>query len=174
MNLKTSGVMLFTGLSGAGKTTIAKAVQSKLKLNNIQPIILDGDEIRNIIELHAFDAVSRKQHNLRVAQMAALFEAQGHLVLLALISPYEDVRLQMRSICNNFYEVYFCTDLATCIQRDTKGLYQKALAGEIKNFTGISAPYDPPIHPELKLDTSIHSIDECAVQVMSLLSFPNE
>jgi adenylylsulfate kinase len=174
MNLKTSGVILLTGLSGAGKTTIARAVQNRLKLNHINPVILDGDEIRNIIQLHAFDEVSRKQHNLRIAQMAALFEAQGHLVIIALIAPYEDIRLRMRNMCNTFIEIYLCTDIATCIQRDAKGLYKKALAGEINNFTGISAPYDSPLNPELKLDTSLLSVDECAVQIMSLLSFPNE
>ncbi|MBX9781897.1 MAG: adenylyl-sulfate kinase [Chitinophagaceae bacterium] len=174
MNQTTSGVILFTGLSGAGKTTIAKAVQQLLLQQNLKPVLLDGDDIRNIIQLHTFDEASRKQYNLRVAQMAALFEAQGHLVMISLIAPYEDVRLQMRNTGNNFKEVYLCADIDTCMQRDPKGLYKKALAGEIKEFTGISAPYYPPQNPELKLDTSILSVDECAAQVLSLLSFTHE
>jgi adenylyl-sulfate kinase len=174
MNQKIPGVILLTGLSGAGKTTIAKAVQQQLLQHNQNPILLDGDDIRNIIALHSFDEASRKQHNLRVAQMAALFESQGHLVIMALISPYEDIRLQMRNICTNFIEVYVCTDLATCIKRDPKGLYNKALKGEIKDFTGVSAPYHPPQKPELTLDTVSLSIDQCAAKVLHLLSFTHE
>jgi adenylyl-sulfate kinase len=174
MNNSTSHVLLLTGLSGAGKTTIAKALQQVLAEKNLQSVLLDGDEIRNIIQLHAFDEASRKEHNLRVAQMASLFEAQGNIVIISLIAPYADVRQQMRKLCNNFFEIYISTDIQTCIERDPKGLYKKAMSGEIKDFTGISAPYDAPQNPELNLDTSVLTVDECVLKLLSLLSYTHE
>lgn len=155
-------VIWFTGLSGAGKTTLSKALARILSENeNKPPVLLDGDEIRERIKLTGFDEQSRKQHNLTVGYIASLFEQHGHIVIVSLISPYDDVRQEIRSMCSNFIEVYLSTLLPVCIARDPKGLYKKALAGEIKEFTGISAPYYPPQNPEITLDTSTKSVEEC-------------
>ena len=98
--------------------------------------------------------------------MASLFEKQGHVVIVALISPYEEFRNEVRSICKNFIEVFVCANVDTCIQRDPKGLYKKALAGEIENFTGISAPYFPPTNPEIIVDTTTMILKDCANKII--------
>lgn len=146
-------VIWLTGLSGAGKTTIAHALIQAFKNKSITPVLLDGDEIRHAIKQTGFDEESRKKHNLNVGFIASLFEKQGNVVIVSLISPYDDIRNEIRQMCSNFIEVYVATDLEVCIQRDPKGLYKKAQAGEIKDFTGISAPYYPPQKPELTIDT---------------------
>jgi adenylylsulfate kinase len=154
---KTKPAVIFlTGLSGSGKTTIAK-----YKQKGVTPILLDGDEIRKVIHQTGFDEESRKKHNLNVGYMASLLEGQGKVVIVSLISPYADVRNEIRAMCKKFIEVYVCTDINTCIERDPKGLYAKALAGEIKDFTGISAPYYPPEKPEVLIDTGKLSVDQC-------------
>jgi len=167
-------VIFFTGLSGAGKTTIAKALQQRLHEKGLLPVMLDGDDIRQAIQLSAFDEESRKKHNLATGRLAALFEQQGHTVIVSLIAPYDAVRNAIRQLCTRFIEIYVCTSLETCIRRDPKGLYAKAIAGEIKDFTGISAPYQAPLQPELSLDTTNLNADECADAVVNLLIIPNE
>jgi adenylylsulfate kinase len=162
-------VVFLTGLSGAGKTTIANKLVEKLKEKKITPVLLDGDEIRKAIQVTGFDEASRKKHNLSTGTLASLLEAQGHIVITALIAPYEDVRQEIRKLCNCFYEIYISTDITVCIQRDPKGLYQKAISGEIKDFTGISAPYETPQNPELVLDTALLSVDECASKIIAVL-----
>lgn len=162
-------VVFLTGLSGSGKTTIAKTVIEKLKRKGITPLLLDGDEIRNAIKLTGFDEESRKRHNLNVGYMAKLLEAQGKVVIVSLISPYDDIRNQIRSMCHKFIEVHVATDIKTCMERDPKGMYKKAISGEIKDFTGISAPYYPPQNPELVLDTAVLSAEECAVKIINKL-----
>jgi adenylylsulfate kinase len=165
----TPCVLFLTGLSGAGKTTIAKAVQNKLKETGVATVLLDGDEIRKAIQLTGFDEESRKKHNLNVGYMASLFEEQGNIVIVALISPYEDIRNQIRGMCKKFIEVYIATELKVCMERDPKGLYAKAIKGEIKEFTGISAPYFPPVNPELSIDTEVFSIEQCTEMVFDIL-----
>ena len=162
-------VIFLTGLSGAGKTTIAKALQKKLKEEGIVPVMLDGDEIRNVIQLTAFDEESRKKHNLNIGYISSLFEKQGNIVIVSLISPYDDIRNEIRKMCANFVEVYVATDLETCINRDPKGLYKKAQAGEIKDFTGISAPYFPPLNPEIIINTSNLTISECSNLILNFI-----
>jgi adenylylsulfate kinase len=162
-------VVLLTGLSGAGKTTIAKALIKKLRKKGVVPVLLDGDDIRKAISLDGFDELSRKRHNLNVGYMAKLLESQGKVVIVSMISPYDDVRNQIRSMCNRFIEVYVATDIAVCIERDPKGLYKKALQGEIPEFTGISAPYFAPKRPELVLNTVDLSPDESALKIIKLL-----
>ncbi len=151
-------VIFLTGLSGAGKTTIANALMEKYKRNDIVPVLLDGDEIRKVIQQNGFDEASRKKHNLNVGYMASLLESQGNVVIVSLISPYADVRDTIRKMCKNFIEVYLSTDIKVCIERDPKGLYEKAIKGEIKDFTGISAPYFAPQKPEIKIDTNVVSV----------------
>ncbi len=165
----TPSVIWLTGLSGAGKTTIANNLIEKLKQNFITPVLLDGDEIRQAIKQYGFDEESRKQHNLSIGYLSSLFEKQGNVVVVSLISPYDDIRNEVRKMCNNFIEVYVATDLETCIKRDPKGLYKKAQAGEIKDFTGISAPYYPPYNPEIKLDTSQLSVNQCSDIIINFL-----
>jgi adenylylsulfate kinase len=151
-------VIFLTGLSGSGKTTIANALMEKYKKSGVVPVLLDGDEIRKVIQQNGFDEASRKKHNLNVGYMASLLEAQGNVVIVSLISPYADVRNTIREMCKHFIEVYLSTDINVCIQRDPKGLYAKALKGELKDFTGISAPYFAPEKPEVNIDTNIVSI----------------
>lgn len=162
-------VIWLTGLSGAGKTTIALALQQVLQQNGIAPVLLDGDEIRKAIQLTSFDEASRKQHNLKVGEMASALEAENKIVIVALISPYAEIRNKVRQQCKRFVEVYVATDINTCIERDPKGLYKKAISGEIKDFTGISAPYFPPEHPELIIDTTQLSPAAGAQQILAIL-----
>jgi adenylylsulfate kinase len=162
-------VVFLTGLSGSGKTTIAKTMIEKLRKKGMAPLLLDGDEIRNAIKLTGFDEESRKRHNLNVGYMAKLLEAQGKVVIVSLISPYDDIRNQIRSMCSKFIEVHVATDINVCIERDPKGMYKKAISGEIKDFTGISAPYYPPQNPELVLDTASMSAEECAAKIINEL-----
>jgi len=162
-------VVFLTGLSGAGKTTIAKVLIEKLRKKGVTPILLDGDEIRKAIHLDGFDESSRKRHNLNVGYMAKLLESQGKIVIVSLISPYEDIRNQIRAMCNKFIEVYVSTDISICIERDPKGLYKKALSGEIPEFTGLTAPYFAPKKPELVLDTATLHPGESAMKIITLL-----
>ena len=158
-------VVFLTGLSGSGKTTISKALVEKYKKHGIIPVLLDGDEIRKVIHQTGFDEESRKKHNLNVGYMASLLESQGNVVIVSLISPYVDIRNEIRNMCKKFVEVYVSTDIKVCIERDPKGLYAKAIAGEIKDFTGISAPYYAPENPELVLDTAVLSISACTEKI---------
>jgi adenylylsulfate kinase len=169
INHTKSCVVFLTGLSGAGKTTIAEKLVSLLKAENSKPILLDGDDIRNALQITAFDEEARRKYNLSVGALASLFESQGHIVIVALIAPYADVRNQIKSRCQNFYEVYISTNVTVCMQRDPKGLYKKAVSGEIKNFTGVSAPYYAPENPALTIDTVNTSPDECARMIFNLL-----
>lgn len=137
----------------------------KFKAKAVVPVMLDGDEIRHAIHQTGYDRESRRKHNLNVGFIASLFEKQGNVVIVALISPYDDVRNEIRAMCGNFVEVYVSTDLQVCIDRDAKGLYKRALAGELENFTGISGEYFPPLNPEVIVDTSTMSIKECTVKV---------
>lgn len=159
-------VIWLTGLSGSGKTTIANKLTELLKERSIVPVILDGDEIRHAIKLQGFDEDSRKKHNLNVGYIASLFEKQGNIVIVSLISPYDDTRNEIRKMCSNFIEVYVSTKLDVCIERDPKGLYKKAQSGELKDFTGVSAPYYPPLNPEIILDTNNLSVDESATLII--------
>ncbi len=151
--MKGGAVLWFTGLSGAGKTTIARELRSFCSGKSVLPVLLDGDEIRAISGPTGFGEADRKAHNLRVGKLAALLEAQGHLVIAALISPYEKARQEVRSLCRNFIEIYVDTPLETCVERDPKGLYERALRNEIREFTGISAPYEAPVDPDIRINT---------------------
>lgn len=168
-----SGVLWLTGLSGAGKSTIANKLSHKLSSEGCSPIVLDGDIMRTILKEQGFDEQSRKEYNRTIARLACYLQLSGHLVIVALISPYQKIRDEAREICRNFFEVHVAADLKTCIERDTKGLYAKALRGEIKDFTGISAPYEAPVNPELVLDTAACSVDVCVDEIIQLLKCNN-
>ncbi len=162
------GVLWLTGLSGAGKTTLAKGLILELQNKGIAPIYLDGDELRDILERGGFDVESRKLHNLQIGRLAALLEKQGHVVIVALISPFADVRREVKSFCKNFSEIHIDASIGTCIKRDPKGLYKKALANEISDFTGISSPYEAPTQADLVISSDRVSIAE---GVQALLRF---
>lgn len=164
------GVVWLTGLSGAGKTTIANNLVAALRKNDCYPILLDGDIIRAVLQHNGFDEISRKEHNRMVGRLAKLLEQHQHLVIVALISPYREIRDEIRKRCDRFIEVYVSTDLETCSKRDSKGLYKKAIAGEISNFTGISAPYEKPLQPELELSTSLLTQEECTKLLLNYLN----
>lgn len=163
-------VIFLTGLSGAGKTTIAKALAKTIKDQQVLPVLLDGDEVRSAIQLTAFDEVARKQHNRSVGALAALLEKQGHIVIVALIAPYREIRNQIRKNCRRFFEVYVSTGIDVCIERDAKGLYKKALAGELKDFTGVSAPYEPPLTANIVTDTAIHTVEESVALILKKIT----
>ena len=135
------------------------------KKKGVTPVLLDGDEIRKVIHQTGFDEESRKKHNLNVGYMASLLESQGNVVIVSLISPYIDIRNEIRGMCKKFVEVHVNTDIKVCIERDPKGLYAKAIAGEIKDFTGISAPYYAPENPEVLLDTGVLTIAHCTDKI---------
>lgn len=158
-------VIWFTGLSGAGKTTISHDLIRRFKKKGLSPIYLDGDEIRNLIPHIGFDDESRKKHNLSIGLMASIFEKQGNVVIVSLISPYREIREEIRNICGNFIEVYISTDFETCKNRDTKGLYKKAIAGEIDNFTGFNSPYEIPFSPEIVINTANLDLQSCSKKI---------
>ena len=142
----------------------------KLKKKSAVPVMLDGDEIRHVIRQTGYDEASRRKHNLNVGYIASLFEKQGNIVIVSLISPYEDIRNEIRSMCNNFVEVYVETELEVCIKRDSKGLYARAIKGDLKDFTGISAPYYAPKNPEIRIDTVKMTVDECSKRIINFLN----
>ena len=154
------GVFWLTGLSSSGKTTLANECQKALLIHSINVEILDGDEIRKLFKTNGFTKIDRLENMKKVAQIACFLESKGRVVLVALISPYETGRSHARSIMQNFHEVYLSASLEVCKLRDLKGLYRKAMAHEISNFTGISDVYEAPEKPELLLNTGELSLSQ--------------
>lgn len=167
-------VVWFTGLSGAGKSSVANQVEVLLNQKNIRTYLLDGDNIRHgLCKDLGFSVSDRTENIRRVGQVAKLMADSGVVVLAALISPYrrdrEEVRKSVEEINAQFVEVYVKASLSTCESRDPKGLYKRARDGTIKNFTGISDPYEEPEKPELLLDSDKKGIEELAEQTVSWL-----
>jgi len=157
-------VIWFTGLSGSGKTTLASALESDLFRRGFLTQILDGDNIRTGINNNlGFSPEDRMENIRRIAEIAKLLINSGVICICAFVSPTEDVRNTVRSIVGDedFLEIYVSTPIEVCETRDIKGLYQKARAGIIKEFTGISAPFEIPQNVILSIDTSDKSVDEC-------------
>jgi len=171
MNGHRSVVVWFTGLSGSGKSTIAHEVESQLFERGCRTYVLDGDNIRHGLNKNlGFSPEDRGENIRRVAEVANLFVQAGVIALTAFISPYRADRDNARKIAGgDFVEVYVKCDIDVCEARDTKGLYKKARAGEVKEFTGISAPYEEPLHPELVLDTAKETLAESAAKVIEVL-----
>lgn len=171
--LKQHGLMLwFTGLSGSGKSTIAIALERELQAHGLLCRILDGDNIRSGINNNlGFSEEDRVENIRRIAEVGKLFVDTGIITLAAFISPNNKLREMAASIIgkDDFLEIYVSTPLEVCEQRDVKGLYAKARRGEIKEFTGISAPFEAPRHPALTLDTSALSLEECVGQLLALI-----
>ena len=161
-----SGVIWLTGLSGAGKSTIADELVLQLFKQNIKAESLDGDRIRNAFPQTGFSKTDRVRHAEQVATWASDLEKMGHIVVVSLITPYEKSRKQARSVCQKFTEVYLSTPLAVCERRDPKGLYAQVRAGKIANFTGISDPYEIPVAPDLSIDTSLVSVREAVKMIL--------
>lgn len=171
--LGQKGVMLwFTGLSGSGKSTVAIALERELQKRGLLCRILDGDNIRSGINKGlGFTAEDRRENIRRIAEVAKLFVDTGIITIAAFISPSNDLRRMASDIigAEDFKEVYISTPLEVCEARDVKGLYAKARRGEIKNFTGISAPFEAPEHPALSIDTSKVSLEDSVKQILAFL-----
>jgi adenylylsulfate kinase len=163
-------VIWFTGLSGSGKSTLANAVEASLFERGCHTYILDGDNIRHGLNKDlGFSPKDREENIRRIGEVAHLFAQAGVIVMTAFISPYRADRDLSRKLNKEgeFIEIYCRCALEECERRDTKGLYKKARAGEVKEFTGISAPYEEPLQPELVLDTDRESLQESAGKVLA-------
>ena len=162
----------FTGLSGSGKSTLAHAVEEGLHAKGYRTFVFDGDNVRHgLCRDLGFDRESRAENARRVAEMVSLFLEAGIIALTAFISPMERDRQRAREIigAENMVEIYCDCPLEVCEQRDTKGLYRLARAGEIKNYTGISSPYEPPQRPDIHLKTHIMSLEESVENIINFL-----
>ncbi len=157
------GVLWFTGLSGAGKSTLAMDVEQYLFQEGFHVYVLDGDNVRRGLNANlGFSPDDRAENIRRVGEVASLFADAGFICIAAFISPYRADREHARAAAREgFHEIYIQADLETCERRDPKGLYRKARAGAIRDFTGISAPYEAPTSPELTVDTAGNSVEDC-------------
>lgn len=166
-----AAVLWFTGLSGSGKSTVANAVEAQLAERQCSTYLLDGDNVRHGLNGDLdFSPEGRVENIRRISEVAKLFADAALITLTAFISPYREDRDRARQIVGTpFIEVYIKCDLATAESRDPKGLYAKARAGEIPHFTGISSPYEEPQTPELTIDTSQNTLEECATQIIQYL-----
>jgi adenylylsulfate kinase len=169
-NRERGAVIWFTGLSGSGKTTIAHLVEEKLLDAGAPVEILDGDVVReNLSKGLGFSKEDRDTNIRRIAFVAHLLQRNGVFVITAAISPYKAVRDEARAMAKDFIEVFADAPLEVCEERDTKGLYAKARAGEIKGFTGIDDPYEAPVNPEVVCATDKESVEESAQKVIDKL-----
>src|SRR6476661_1435709 len=173
----TGFVLWFTGLSGAGKTTIANIVEPELERRGFVVDHLDGDIIRTHLSKGlGFSKEDRDANIARIGWVASRLARAGAVVIVSAISPYEEMRRHARSLVEEhapFVEIHVATSLEECARRDPKGLYAAAFAGEIDEFTGVSAPYEEPIEPELRLDTSGRTPSESAATVLERLEVLN-
>ena len=170
MSNDTGFVLWLTGLSGAGKSTVAAKLGPALAERGHRVELLDGDEVRtNLCQGLGFSREDRDTNIARIGYVAGKLAKHGVAVLVAAISPYREARDRVRDAVEVFVEVHVAAPLATCAERDPKGLYAKALAGEIKHFTGVSDPYEPPLAPEITLHTDTQSVDDSVHQVITWL-----
>lgn len=168
-NLHRSAIIWFTGLSGSGKSTLAHAVEEELYQHGCRTFVLDGDNVRHgLCGDLGFSAQDRVENIRRVGEVAKLFMEAGVIVLAAFISPYRDDRKRVRNLVDHddFIEIYCDSPAEVCESRDVKGIYKKARAGIIKEFTGISSPYEAPENPELIVNTAELELDVCVQQVI--------
>ena len=171
-NNHKSFVLWFTGLSGSGKSTIANKVEEALFLNDMQTYTLDGDNIRlGINKGLGFTAEDRSENLRRIAEVAKLFVDAGTITLAAFVSPTRGDRQLVKETIgsNDFIEIFIDTPLEECERRDVKGLYKKARAGEIKNFTGIDAPYEPPTNPDIHIQTTQETVAEAVAKIVNFI-----
>ena len=171
-NGHNSAVLWFTGLSGSGKSTLAHLVEERLFEKGWYTYILDGDNVRHGINGDlGFSETDRRENIRRIGEVSKLFTEAGVLVLAAFISPYRQDRDRVRALFEprEFIEIYLKCDLSTCEERDPKGLYRKARAGELPDFTGIDSPYEEPRNPELIVDTGKMGIEESVESILNYL-----
>ncbi|NOR80415.1 MAG: adenylyl-sulfate kinase, partial [Methyloprofundus sp.] len=171
-NQHKSVVLWFTGLSGSGKSTLAHAVEEQLYQLGLNTFVLDGDNVRHGLNKDlGFNDQDRKENIRRISEAAKLMLEAGIITLTAFISPFKEEREMARSLMphGDFIEIHCHCPLEVCEKRDVKGLYKRARNGEIKDFTGISSPYEAPVKPELKIDTNAQTLEEGAQQVIALL-----
>lgn len=172
LNGHKSVIVWFTGLSGAGKSTLAHAVEEKLHQMSCRTFVFDGDNVRHGLcgDLD-FSEEDRRENIRRIGEMAKLFVEAGVVALTAFISPFRADRLKVRNLTvpGDFIEVYCRCPIEVCEQRDVKGMYRRARAGEIRDFTGISSPYEEPENPELAIDTGSMPLELCVDQVIGYL-----
>ena len=171
--LRAKGAVIWlTGLSGSGKSTIARALEKQLVQEGHFSYVLDGDNLRFGLNSDlGFSAADRSENIRRVGEVTKLFAESCVIVIAAFISPFQEDRqaIRMKLPEGRFVEVHVATSLSICEQRDPKGLYRKARTGEIDNFTGISAPYEEPLNPELRLETANKTIAECVGEIITML-----
>lgn len=172
LNKHNSFLVWFTGLSGSGKSTISNIVEQELYKRGVKTYLLDGDNVRNGLNSNlTFTPEDRTENIRRVAELSNLMIDSGLVVIAAFVSPYIKDRENIKKIVgeDNFIEVFVNTSLEECERRDIKGLYQKARAGEIKNMTGISAPYEVPISPEIEIKTEKETIENAVNRVIKYI-----
>lgn len=165
-------ILWFTGLSGAGKTTIASIVVDQLQARGLRVEALDGDVVRTHLSKGlGFSREDRDTNILRIGFVSSLLARHGVIAIASAISPYRSTRDQVREMvgASNFVEIYVATPLEVCIERDVKGLYAKAIAGDIKEFTGISDPYEPPVSPEITISTVDSTPEQSAADILRWL-----
>ena len=166
-------LLWFTGLSGSGKSTIANSVEQELHKNKVHTYTLDGDNIRKGLNSDlSFSPKDRKENIRRIAETAHLMIDAGLVVLAAFVSPYRNDRDHIRNIVgdDNMVEIYINTSIEECERRDVKGLYKKARKGEIKNMTGISAPYESPLHPDIQINTEELTVIDATKQIINFIN----
>lgn len=165
-------IFWFTGLSGSGKSTLASAVERELHQKGIHTFILDGDNVREGLNSDLdFSPASRKENIRRIAHVSGLMKDAGLVVLCAFVSPYQKDRDFVRAcVLDEFSEIFISAPLEVCEQRDVKGMYAKARTGEIRNFTGVSAPFEEPTNPELDVPTHKMSIEEATIMVLDYIA----
>ena len=172
LNNHRSIVLWFTGLSGSGKSTLAHAVEEKLFQKGCRTFVLDGDNVRHGLNSNLdFSETDRSENIRRISEVSKLMLEAGLIVMTAFISPFRKDRTEARALItnDNFIEIYCKASLETCEKRDVKGLYKRARAGEIKNYTGIDSPYEAPVNPELIIDTDQETLDYSVSKILSYL-----
>lgn len=162
-------VLWLTGLSGSGKTTLARWVVTELRRRGYPAEHLDGDSLRALLPATGFDRAARDEHIRRAGLLAAALERNGVFVVASFISPWADARRFVREATQRFVEVHVCTPIEVCERRDPKGLYARARRGEIRNFTGLDDPYQPPEQPELVIDTTDLGVEEAGRRILAWL-----
>ena len=172
LNNHKSVVLWFTGLSGSGKSTLAHALEEKLFNMGCRTFVLDGDNVRHGLNSNlGFSETDRSENIRRISEVSKLMLEAGLIVMTAFISPFKEDRNEARALIakDNFIEIYCKASMETCEKRDVKGLYKKARAGEIKNYTGIDSPYEAPVNPELIIDTDQETLDYSVSKIMNYL-----
>ena len=172
LNQHRAVVIWFTGLSGSGKSTLAHALEQQLHQIGCRTFVLDGDNVRHgLCSNLGFSAADRTENIRRAAEVAKLMVEAGMIVITAFISPFRADRERARSLFpdGDFIEIYCAAPLKVCESRDVKGFYAQARSGTVKEFTGISSPYEPPGTPNLVVDTGTHSLENCVAEVMNFL-----